>query len=248
MLLAIDIGNTNISFALFKGSRINKSWDIPTKSYAKLRLARYIVNKKISAALICSVVPKIVNKLSRDIHQISGVKPALIGRDIFVPIKNLYKNKKQLGQDRLVNAYAASKIYSVPVIVASFGTAITLDVVSKNRAYLGGFIQPGLRLALSALNLKTAMLPKLKLLPVSGLIGADTRCAILNGVILGSAGSADALIEKIRLKTGKQTKVISTGGDISLIKKFSRQINIVDKDLSLKGIFLLYKNKFRKRT
>jgi len=246
VLLAIDIGNTNISFALFKGSRINKNWDIPTKSYSKLKLLKKLKGKLIRFALICSVVPGIVNKLAGDIHSISGVKPEIIGRDIFVPIKNFYRNKKQLGQDRLVNAYAASQIYSVPVIVVSYGTAVTLDVVSKNRTYLGGLIQPGLRLSLSALNSGAAMLPKLNLLPACGLIGIDTRSSILNGVILGSSGSTDALIERIRLKTGKNTLVIGTGGDISLIKKSSKYIKTVDEDLTLKGIFLVYKNGLKK--
>jgi len=243
MLLAVDIGNTNISLALFKGSKLSKSRDIPLKKYTRVRLLKYIGKESPDAALICSVVPSMTKRLSNDLKKIAGIEPKLIGKDISVPLKNLYQNPKQLGQDRLLNAYAASEIYSTPVIVVSCGTALTVDAVSKNREFLGGFILPGLRSSLSSLNTDTALLPKLKLCPASGTIARNTQAGILNGVIAGSAGAIDALIEKILLKIGKQAKVIGTGGDICLIKKFSRYIIKVDKELTLKGIFFAYKNK-----
>jgi type III pantothenate kinase len=240
VLLAIDIGNTNISFALFKNKRIDKSWDIPVKNYSKLKLLKRIKAKKLDAALICSVVPRITKKLSVDIAAINGIKPDIIGKDIRVPIKNLYLNQKQLGVDRLINAYAASLIYGNPVIVASAGTTITLDVVSKSGAYLGGLIQPGLKLAASMLAEKTALLPEIKLKAPSGIIGKNTQACILNGVVLGASGSIDSLVRKIKMNIGKKALVIGTGGDIGLIKKFSKQINKIDQNLTLKGINLLY--------
>ncbi|MCX5696033.1 MAG: type III pantothenate kinase [Candidatus Omnitrophica bacterium] len=245
MLLAIDIGNTNISFALFGRERIYKIWDIPVKHYTKTRLLKHIKDTRLSAALICSVVPKITGRLCSDINNITNIKPKVIGKDIKVPLKNLYLNKKQLGPDRLTNAYAASQIYPLPAIVVNCGTAITIDAVSKNKEYLGGFIIPGLSSSLSALNLSTALLPKVKIIPASGSIGRNTRTCILNGVIIGSAAAVDALILKIRLKAGGNTQVIGTGGNIDLIKKFSRYIIKTDKELLLKGIFLLFKNAFK---
>lgn len=241
MLLAIDIGNTNISFALFKKNRIYKIWGIPVKHYAKTRLLKHIKDTRLSAALICSVVPKITGRLCSDINNITNIKPKVIGKDIKVPLKNLYLNKKQLGPDRLVNAYAASLLYGYPAIIVSCGTAIVLDAVSKNRVYLGGFIQPGLNLCLSMLSSKTSLLPKIRLSNPTGLIGRDTRSSILNGIILGNAGSIDSLVGKLKVKIGKQASVIGTGGDIAIIKKFSKHIKIVDKELTLKGIYLLYK-------
>jgi len=229
-----------MSCALFKRARISKCWDIPTKDYSKAKLFKHIKRRKLSAAFICSVVPQITRKLCVDIDGISGIKPNIIGKDIKIPIKNLYLNPKQLGVDRLVNAYAGSIIYGHPVIVVSCGTAITIDVVSKSGAYLGGLIQPGLKLTVSVLAAKTALLPGIKLKEPSGLIGRDTRFCILNGVILGAAGSIDSLIEKIRLKIGKNTPVIATGGDINLIKKFSKYITKIDRNLTLKGINFIY--------
>lgn len=242
MLLTVDIGNTNISLALFKGSQMSKCRDIPLKQYTRLRLAKYIGKKKPDAGVICSVVPQATKRLASDLNRVTGIKPRLIGKDLLVPLKNLYQNPKQLGQDRLVNAYAASKIYSAPVIVVSCGTAITVDAVSKNKELLGGFILPGLRSSLAALNADTALLPKLRLIQVTGILGKNTKSGALNGVVAGCAGAIDSLIEIIRLKTGRKTEVIATGGDIDLIKRFSRHIIKIDRDLTLKGIFLAYKN------
>ena len=241
MLLAIDIGNTNISFAIFKGKQIIKNWDIPVKKYRGM--AKF--SKPIKDALICSVVPVMTKIISNDIKKITGIKPKIIGKDIRVPLENLYREPKQLGSDRLVNAYAASQIYSTPVIIVSCGTAITVDAVTKNKIYLGGFIIPGLNSSLSVLNLNTALLPKIKLTSAKGIIGRNTRSCMLNGVVLGSIAAIDTLIEKIRVETGKSTKVIGTGGDIDLIKRLSGYIIKLDKDLTLKGVFLLYKHAFK---
>ncbi|MFH0855472.1 MAG: type III pantothenate kinase [Candidatus Omnitrophota bacterium] len=242
MLLAVDIGNTNISLAVFKGSRIVKSWIIPVKKYRPLRS----LGLPIKGALICSVAPQITRRLIIDIKKSLGIKPLIIGKNAGVPLKNLYQEPKQLGPDRLVNAYAASRIYSTPVVVVSCGTAITVDAVSKNKEYLGGYILPGIHSLFLALSLNTALLPKVKLTAPDSGIGRNTRGCILKGVILGGAGAIDALIEKIRLKTGKNTKVIGTGGDIELIKRFSKHKIKADKNLTLKGIFLTYKKIIKK--
>jgi len=245
VLLAIDIGNTNISLAFFKGSRMSKSQDIPLKKYTQSRLLKYIGKERPDAGLICSIVPAMAKKLAHHLKIITGIRPLLIGKDIRIPLKSLYRNPKQLGQDRLINAYAASKIYSTPVIVVSCGTAVTIDAVSKNKEFLGGFILPGLQLSLSSLNSQTALLPKLKLaLPTKG-IARDTRSSILNGIILGSAGAIDSLIDNLKSKIGKHASVIGTGGDITLIKKFSKHIKIIAKELTLRGIYLLYKTRER---
>ncbi|MFA5311271.1 MAG: type III pantothenate kinase [Candidatus Omnitrophota bacterium] len=241
MLLAVDIGNTNISFGLFDKNRLVKSWDTPAAGYSLSRLLKYIEGKDISAIFICSVAPKTANRLWADLKRLTGIKPKVIGKEIRVPIKNLYLNKSGLGVDRLINSYAASVIYGAPAIVVSCGTAITLDIVSKNRAYMGGFIQPGLKLSISCLAAKTALLPRIALREPRALIGKDTRACILNGVVLGTSGSIDYLIKRAKEKLKANAAVIGTGGDIDLIKKFSREIRIADKNLTLKGINLIYK-------
>ncbi len=241
MLLAVNIGNTNISFAFFKAQKIKTCWDIPLRDYSKSRLAKRLTVNKISAALICSVVPGLSSELIADIYNLSGIKPQLIGRSIRVPIKTRY-DQSQLGYDRLVNAYAASRIYKVPAIIISCGTAITIDAVSKDKVHLGGLIMPGLKLSLAALNLGTAQLPKLELKQSCGLLGKSTKSSILNGVILGASAAASALIKKIKLKIGTKTEVIGTGGDINKMSKFSPEIKIIDSKITLKGIALIYED------
>lgn len=241
MLLAIDIGNTNISFALFHASKMARHWDIPLRAYAKSKLKADIRAQEIAGALICSVVPALTKRISGDVEDITGIKPYIIGKHIRVPMKNLYHQPRQLGCDRLVNAYAASQIYATPIIVVSAGTAITVDAVSRKKEFLGGFILPGLNLSLNGLNAHTALLPKLKLTALAGDIGRDTRSGILNAVLPGTAAAIDCLITRIRAKTGKTTRVIGTGGDIDLLKKFSKYIIEADKELCLKGVYLLSK-------
>ncbi len=262
MLLAIDIGNTNISCGVFPAGKTRgrfyfsklrskrkiepspiKTFDLPTKQYSRNKLLKKIGSLKIADSLICSVVPGINKVIAKDLAWITGKKPYIIGKGVSVPIKNRYHNPKQTGQDRLVNAYAASIIYGAPVIVVSCGTAITTDVVAKDRSYLGGLIQPGLNLMLEALNLRTALLPRIKLAGVNNLIGKDTKSSILNGVILGTCAGIDQLTEKIKRLTGKNTRIIGTGGASKILRRFSKNIKHIDEELILKGMYLIYKNK-----
>lgn len=244
MLLAIDIGNSNISFGIFKDNKLEKNFDIPSKLYSKLKLLNKLRTKpKLSATVICSVVPKLTQILKRDLNILTGKKPHIIGKDLIVPIKNLYRKPAQLGQDRLVNAYAAGKLYKAPLIVIDSGTAITLDVVGKNKAYLGGLIIPGTEIAFQALNEKTALLPLIRLAKPQKLIGGNTKESILSGVVLGMAGSVKELVSRIKEQTGKNTGVIGTGGNISLINKYANIKIRLDTNLTLKGIQLIYENR-----
>lgn len=242
MLLAIDIGNSNITFGIFKAGKLKKQFDIPSKSYSKLRLQKLGTKPKISATVICSVVPKLAKILQHDLSILTGKKPYIIGKDLIVPIKNNYREPSQLGQDRLVNAYAAGKLYKAPLIVIDSGTAVTLDVVGKNKAYWGGLIIPGTEIALQALNEKTALLPLIKLTKPKQLIGGNTQESILSGVVHGMAGSVKELVSRIKEETGKNTRVIGTGGNISLIDKYSNIKIRLDTNLTLKGIELVYEN------
>ena len=243
MLLAIDIGNTNISSAIFKGKKLTKKFDIPVKAYSKAKLIKKLGNNsKISDILICSVVPKLTAKLQGDLKRLTGKKPYVIGKDVIVPIKNYYRHPKQLGQDRLLAAYAASMLYTAPLIVIDSGTAITLDLISRNKTYLGGLILPGMDISLDALKEKTALLPRIKLSQPKGLIGRDTKNSILSGIVFGVSASIKELINRIKQRIGKNTAVIGTGGNIALIKSNLGVKIKIDKDLALKGINLIYNN------
>jgi len=247
MLLAINIGNTNIKAAVFKRGGICQQLDFPVKAYSKSKFIKKLTNKhKLAACIICSVAPKITNLIRKDLLSLTGKLPYIIGKDLIVPIKNYYRKPKQLGQDRLVNAYAASQLYAAPCVVIDAGTAITFDIISKNGAYLGGLILPGMKMSLLALGNNTALLPQLKLSSPKKLIGTDTKSSIMGGVVFGAAALSKELIKKIIQYTGKNTLIIGTGGDIGLIKKYSKLKMKINKNLTLKGINLIYSHEIKK--
>ena len=243
MLLAIDIGNTNTSFGIFLAKKIIKRFDIPTKYYNLQKLKRKLNKVSIDDVVICSVVPRCTKIIKADLKKILGKIPYIIGKDIKVPIKNLYRKPKQVGQDRLVNAYAGIMLYGAPLVVVDFGTAITFDVISKNKEYLGGMILPGLQISLDALSERTALLPKIRLNKPKEFIGRDTKNSMLSGVIYGFATLTDNLVMRIRDKVGKTAKVIGTGGNINLMAKFCHRLDKIDRELTLKGLNLLYRQR-----
>ena len=204
------------------------------------QLQKIFRQNKIHDAIICSVVPSVTKILAKDIERLLVQPPYIIGKDIVVPINNLYRKPRQVGQDRLVNAYAGIMLYGAPLIVVDFGTAVTFDLVSKDKAYLGGMILPGLEISLDALAERTALLPKIKLTRPEEFIGRDTKNSMLSGIIYGFSSLADSLIKKLKQKLGKNAQVIATGGNISLISNYCRKINKINRDLTLQGLCLLF--------
>lgn len=241
MLLTIDIGNTNISLGIFKGKRLARRYSIPTKEkkyFAKLQ--KIFRQNKIDNTVICSVVPKTTKILQNDIKRLLGRQPYVIGKDIVVPLENLYRNPNTVGQDRLVNAYAAILLYGAPLIVIDFGTAVTFDIISKDKAYLGGMILPGMEISLDALAGRTALLPKIKLARPKEFIGRTTKNSMLSGIIYGFSILTDGLIQELKKKLGQNTRVIGTGGNIGLIGNYCRELNKINRDLTLRGLRLLF--------
>lgn len=242
MLLAINIGNTNISFGVFEGIKLLKKFSLPAQSYNIKRLKGFLGKINIHACIICSVAPKSTNILEKDLKSYFDIKPCTLGENITVPIKNNYRNPRQLGQDRLVNAYAGVMLFGAPLIVIDFGTAITVDIVSRRKEYLGGMIIPGLSMSLEALSQKTALLPEIKLDKPKEFIGRDTKNGMLSGIIYGFAALTDGLIDKIRKEIGKNAKVIGTGGNVNLINNYCFKIDKIEEDLTIKGLQLIYNN------
>ena len=240
MLLVIDIGNTNINFGLFNGKRLAKKFTIPTALYGFKELKVRLGTFKARDMVICSVVPKLTVVLKRDLFRLSGKRPYIIGKDLIVPLQNLYRNPKQVGQDRLVNAYAAVMLYKAPLIVVDFGTAVTFDVISKHKEYLGGMILPGLAISLDTLAQRTALLPKVKLDRPKEFIGRDTKNSMLSGIVNGFAALTDDLAERIKDKIGRQARLIATGGNVALIAPYCKSIDKIDRDLTLKGLSFIY--------
>lgn len=250
MILVADIGNTTVSFAVIRKNRVRKIWSAKTSSASRVfkkglksvlsRIKRY--HSDYQAVLICSVVPRATDTVSALLYKTFSRKPRVIGKNIKTPIKNLYRSPGQVGQDRLVCAYAAWKLYGAPCIVVDFGTAITFDVVSKKGEYLGGAIIPGLRLYAESLFEKTALLPKVKIRRPREIIGRDTQNSILSGIFYGYGALCDGMIDRISRQLKSRAPVIATGGYIPLMKEFITKRYRVDRDLIFKGMSLLYQD------
>jgi len=175
--------------------------------------------------------------VKRYLKGVSTRKICIIGKDITVPIKSLYR-KKDIGQDRLITAYAAKLIYGKPVLIIDFGTAVTFDMVSVNNVYMGGLILPGIKMSLRSLHRDTALLPEISLRQAKGFIANNTADSIRNGIIYGYASICEGLINRFK-KRYKKLKIITTGGNVDLIALHTPSIKTIDKNLSLKGLEMI---------
>lgn len=244
MNLLIDIGNTNTSLALVRGKKIFKRYFIRTsRKEVSLKSLKRLFGKNlrgIDKVVIVSVVPKFLTLIKQSLKKVlPGIPLLVVGKDIKIPIKNRYRKPKEVGQDRLVAAFAAKRLSGSPVVSIDFGTAVTLDFVNKKGEYEGGLIFPGLRLGLGSLIREAALLPKTDIKATKGLIGRDTRDSMNKGILYGYASMCDGLVEQLRRKYGHSLKVVATGGDARLVSKYSRHLKKVHPDLILEGLNLL---------
>jgi len=252
MLLGVDIGNTTISFGIINDNRVVKTCFlelVPAKNEMKRKVAvlfseilrQYPPLEKI---IICSVVPSMSTLMRAVIKANTSIPLYEVGRDFIVPIKNLYRQPGQVGQDRLVCSYAAKCLYGYPVVVIDFGTAITFDIVTHQGDYAGGIIVPGIRLSAESLFEKTALLPKIDNIKAPNhLIGRDTQESILSGIFFGYGAMCSGLIEAIFREIHGRPKIVLTGGYADKMKKFAgRRVSIIDRSLIFRGLNFLHKS------
>ena len=253
MLLTVDIGNTTIALGILQRKKMIRQWKIETslamenlrKALQKITLSIKNRNWPLEAIVICSVVPAILPVVKSQLENGLSLKACVIGRDIKVPIKNRYRNPKQVGQDRLVCAYAAMMTYGAPAIVIDLGTAITFDIVSQRREYLGGIIVSGIRLSAESLSKKTALLPKVNIQTPKAIIGRNTQESILSGLFYGYGALCSGLIESLAKKIHPRPTVIMTGCHAMIMKKFiASPIHALDNYLVFHGMQMLFTAKF----
>ena len=233
----IDVGNTNVVYALFRGKKKLRQWRLPT---APWRLPT--INKPVEQIIIASVVPKLNQPLQRQLSAKFGLPPHFVTAANIPQLKIRLKNKSEIGADRVVDALAAWQLYGGPAIVIDFGTATTLDVVSARGEYVGGVIAPGLMMARDALHTKTAKLPKISIKSPIRVIGNSTKQAMRSGLVIGYAAMIEGLVQRIQsaLKIPRsKLKVIATGGLARLICQQTAIIDTIDQDLTLKGLQLI---------
>lgn len=241
MLLAVDIGNTNIHNGIFKGRAFKKRFTLPTygrkleNEYSK-RLRPYL--GKIDKVIVVSVVPPVLKDLETKLKAFLGQKILVVGRDVYSGVRNLYRRPSQVGQDRLINARAAYELYGGSAIVVDFGTAITLDVINSRKEYLGGVIAPGVELSLNALSERAFLLPKVSIKKPEAILGKETRESMRSGAVYGFSSLCDGVVLKLKRYCPKGL-VIATGGMSGLVGRFCKSVDRVDPDLTLKGLELI---------
>jgi len=256
MIICIDIGNTNTSIGIFKGSELIHHWRIYSDKERTSDEIWVILNtflsssnlafKEVKGVVVESVVPPITPIFVATIRKYLKLEPLVVNHEnIGIPI--LYKNPSEVGADRIVNALSAIKLYGSPCIIVDFGTAITFDAVSENKEYLGGCIFPGLEISLDALFQRTAKLPKVDIEKMEKVIGETTIESIKSGVYFGFSGVVKEIVSKMKEKMGEKTKVVGTGGYGSIFKGIGC-IDIFDPDLTLKGLKIIYDRSIEKRT
>lgn len=263
MLLAFDVGNTNIVLGVFKDGELIQNWRLETDNNKSADEYGMVINqlfqhegldvKEIEDVIISTVVPSVLFTLQHLSMKYFNKRALVIGPGIKTGLIVKYDNPKQVGADRIVNAVAAHAKYGGPLVIIDFGTATTFCAVSEKAEYLGGTIAPGLKISSEALFEKTAKLPKVELEEPGAVICRNTIHSMQSGLVYGHMGMVDYIVNKMKKElreyseSKEPVKVIATGGLATLIDSGIDCIDHVDKLLTLEGLELIYrKNRKRK--
>jgi len=255
LLLAINVGNTNIRFGVYKEKKLIAHWKLATnRGWTADEFGMYFVNffnyekldiSDVEAVIISSVVPPIMFSFEHAIERYIKKDPIIIGPGIKTGINIKYENPRELGADRIVNAVAAYELYGGPVIVVDFGTATTFNAISSRGEFLGGAICPGILISAEALYQRTAKLPRIDLAKHDAVIGRNTSVSMQSGIFHGYVGQINHLVSKIKQEMREDNiKVIATGGLAKFIAPETKSIDEVNGRLVLEGLRIIYeKNK-----
>ena len=250
MLLAIDIGNTSTKLGIFKDNELLATWQIHTSIHQMADdYASVILNllhhqgleaTDIKNIVLCSVVPQLVTTYEQIGQRYFQISPLVVGAGVKTGVSILMDNPREVGSDRIVDAAAALHLYGGPVIIVDLGTATTFDTVSEEGDYIGGAIAPGITSAAESLFTTTAMLPSVGLTRPERTIGTNTIAAMQSGLVFGYVGLVEGIINRIQKELGEKTKVVATGGYAELIAGETSVIDVVNPDLTLIGLRLIY--------
>lgn len=257
MLLAVDIGNTNIVFGcvndkdeIVVSERISTNHSTTAAEYAVLIKNILEMNNfscdDIDDAIMSSVVPSVTSTVKEAIHKFFGVDIMIAGPGVKTGLNILIDNPRQLGSDQAVDAVAAINSYPVPLIIIDMGTATTVSVVDSNKNYLGGLIMTGMRVATDALIQRTAQLPKIDFELPPSIIGTNTIDCMKNGALYSNACALDGIIERIEEQLGEKCTAVATGGLAEIVVPLCRKKINLDKDLLVKGLTIIYRKNKKK--
>lgn len=250
MLLAIDVGNTEITLGLFMGDRLIAHWRVTTVTtrtpdeWAAM-LTSFLTyaghsTHEVRAAVQASVAPAVTEVLAEGIELALGFSPTQVGPDSPLPITLDVDEPHTVGADRVVNTLAAKEMYGRDTIIVDFGTATTFDCITKDGTFLGGVIAPGVHTAADNLTRRAAKLPATELVPPERVIGRRTEDCIRSGVLLGAADAVDGLVRRIKAEWpgGDIPYVVATGGLAETIAPLCKEVEAVEPNLSLLGLKL----------
>ena len=250
MILAIDVGNTNIVLGgvednkiLFE-ARLQTDTTKTSDQYCvelKILLDAYDIEPgRIEGGIIASVVPRVLNSMQTAVRKLTGKKCLVVGPGLKTGLDIRLENPDQTGADLVAGCVAALREYAPPLVVIDMGTATTMTVLNKNGALVGGCICPGVKTSMDALTERTALLPGLQLDQPKRVIGRNTIDCMRSGIMLGNACMLDGMVERMEQELGSQATVVVTGGVAKYLVPLCKRQMIYDKDLLLKGLNYLY--------
>ena len=250
MLLAVDVGNTNVTLALFEGERLVADWRLSSRrertademalELRQLFELRGFEIGVVDGVVIASVVPTINQALIEASRRYLKCEPVMVGPGIKTGVRIRYDNPKDVGADRIANALAAFTKYGGPVVVIDFGTAVTYDAINGDGDYLGGAIAPGVEISLNALVSHTAMLRRVEPIAPDSVIGRNTVASIQSGLVWGFVAQVEGMVHRMVTELGGKAKVVATGGQAALVAGLTDVIEVTDPLLTLDGLRLIY--------
>lgn len=250
MLLAVDIGNTNITFGLYEGEQLGPRWRIRTihekmpDEYGILmvQLFRHCGHSpdEVSGVAIASVVPPLSQAFQEVSQRYLGLDPLVVDAGVRTGVRIRYDDPRQVGADRVVDAAAVKTLYGVPACIVDFGTGTTFDAVSREGDYLGGAIAPGIGIAAQALFERTAKLPRVELSRPPSVIGRNTPHAMQSGLLFGYVGLVEGMVKRFKAVLGPKTRTVATGGLARVVAGETDVIDVVDPWLTLHGLRIVY--------
>jgi type III pantothenate kinase len=255
MLLAVDVGNTNVVVGLFEGTRLAADWRIATRRGATSDelgvLFRALFREggidpaAVAGMIVASVVPDLDEALARAGEAYFGARALFVEPGVRTGLPILYDHPHEVGADRIVNAVAAVARHGAPVIVLDFGTATTFDVVGPKGEYLGGIIAPGPAISAEALFLRAARLARVDVRKPAQVIGRNTRDSVQSGLFHGYVALVEGLVARIRAELGAQAPVVATGGLAAIFGAELSFVSEVDPRLTLEGLRLVWEKNRR---
>ncbi len=250
MLLAIDVGNTNIVYGVFDGENLvhkfrvesarGRTADEYTIALRALLDLHGVGPERIDAAILACVVPSLTEPMLSLVRTAFGREAVVVGPGIRTGMAILIENPREVGADRIADAVAGFDRAKGGVVVVDFGTSTNFDVVTPKGEYLGGVLAPGLQISADALFARAAKLPRVEIAKPAKVVGKNTVHAMQSGIVYGYVGLVDGLVERILGEVGFPCSVIATGGLASLIAPLSRTITDVDDELTLIGLRILH--------